>query len=121
MGRTYTRLALLALAFALGTYGFGWWAVPVVGLVWGLASPQRAAFRAGGAAAIAWGLMLVLPAVVGVPIFSFGGKLAAAMTMPQWALYAAELVFPFAAAASAAALGSGLRGTPMPDRAAASQ
>lgn len=120
MTRNITRMTLLVLAFWLGTYALGWWAVPAIGVAWALISPAvaRAGIRAGTAAALAWALLLVIPAAFGAPMFSFGGKLAAAMAVPIWALYAAELVFPFAAAWSAASLTAALRGSvSLPDTA----
>ena len=112
MTRNIARMVLLVLAFCLGTYGLGWWAVPAIAVAWALITPAvaRAGIRAGTAAVLAWALLLVLPAVFGAPMFSFGSKLAAAMSLPVWALYLAELVFPFAAAWSAASLTAAVRG-----------
>ncbi len=114
MSRGLLRLMLLALAFGLGTYGFGWWAVPLVSFAWGVMNgpTRRVAVRAGLAAAIAWALLLVAPAITGAPIFSFGGKLAGAMQVPAWALWTVELGFPLVLAWSAALLGSAFRGPP---------
>jgi hypothetical protein len=117
MSRRLLRVALLALAFALGTYAFGWWAVPAVAFVWGAMSGavRRVAVRAGGAATLAWALLLLAQAALRAPVLSFGDKLAGAMQVPVWALWTAELAFPWLAAWSAALLGSALRG-PRPTR-----
>ena len=114
MSRALLRSTLLALAFGLGTYAFGWWAVPVVALAWGAMSGpvRRVAVRAGVAAALAWALLLLAPGLMGDPVISFGRKLAGAMQVPVWALWVVELVFPFLVAWSAALLGSALRGAP---------
>jgi hypothetical protein len=110
MTRTLTRLTLLALAFALATYVFGWWGVPAVAIAWGLASRggSSAGIRAGVAAMLAWALLIVVPPLFGAPTFGFAGRLAAAMTAPVWALCLAELAFPFAAAWSAATVASAI-------------
>ena len=124
MSRGLLRLALLTLAFALGTYAFGWWSVPGVSFVWGAMSGQarRVAVRAGVSAALAWALLLLAQALLRVPVFSFGDKLAGAMQVPVWALWTVELAFPWLAAWSAALLGSALRGArPARDSAAAAQ
>lgn len=112
MSRGLLRLALLALAFALGTYAFGWWAVPAVAFAWGAMSgaARRVAVRAGVAAAVAWALLLLVQALLRAPVFSFGDKLAGAMQVPVWALWTVEVAFPFVVGWSAALLGSVLRG-----------
>jgi hypothetical protein len=113
MSRTWLRLILLALAFALGTSVLGWWAVPAVGAVWGLMNPagRRVAFHAGVAAAIAWAALVLLPAVPGAPVLSFAGKLAATMQVPGWVLAAVEVLFPFALAWASATLGAAVPGS----------
>ncbi|MDE3215175.1 MAG: hypothetical protein KGO03_02180 [Gemmatimonadota bacterium] len=117
MTRTLLRLALLTVAFALGTYAFGWWAVPAVAAAWGLMNPAapRTAVRAATAALVAWLLLLFVPQIFGAPIVPFGIRLSAAMRIPAWALWTAECAFPLALAWSAAALAAALRG---PDRSA---
>lgn len=110
MSRALLRLGLLAVAFALGTYAFGWMAVPVVGVVWGAMAGQarRPAVQAGAAAAIAWAALLLVPAMVGLPTLTFGTRLAAAMQLPAWALWLTELVFPLLAGWAGALLGTAL-------------
>jgi penicillin G amidase len=108
MMRGLARLALVAAAFALGTYAFGWWSVAVVGVLWGVINPRmpRVAVRAGVGAAVAWAFLLAIPAASGAPMASFTAKLAAVMRVPSWGLIAAELLFPAALAWSAASLGA---------------
>jgi hypothetical protein len=105
---TWLRLILLGLAFAAGTYAVGWWAVPAIGALWGLMNPagRRVALRSGGAAALAWAALLLVPAAVGAPVPSFGAALAASMQMPTWVLTVVELLFPFALGWAAATLGA---------------
>ncbi|MGH7668971.1 MAG: hypothetical protein ACRENQ_05705 [Gemmatimonadaceae bacterium] len=111
MSRGLLRIVLLALAFGLGTYAFGWWAVPIVAFVWGVMSggSPRGAVRAGAAAALAWIVLLVAQGLVRPAVFPFGRTLAGAMQMPGWALWAAEIVFPLVLAWSSALLGSAFR------------
>lgn len=123
MSRTWLRLILLALAFALGTSVLGWWAVPAVGAVWGLMNPagRRVAFHAGVAAALAWAALVLVPAVLGAPVLPFAGKLADSMRIPGWVLAAVELLFPFALAWASATLGAAVLGSrahrmPSPER-----
>lgn len=110
--RAFLRQALLVVAFGLGTYAFGWWAVPAIGVLWGLINPagRHAALRAGMAAVASWAMLLLVPAIVGAPLASFAAQLAGAMRVPEWALVAVELAFPFAVAWGAAALGAAVRG-----------
>jgi hypothetical protein len=116
MKRALLRLALLAIAFGLGTYAFGWWSVPVIGAAWGLLNPgaPRVAARAAVAALIAWALLLFGPQLFGTPIVPFGIRLSAAMQIPAWSLWTAECVFPFALAWGGAALAAALRGPGRP-------
>jgi hypothetical protein len=53
LARALARLAFLAAAFALGTWAFGWWAVPVLAAAWAVARsferpPTRAVVRGSG-------------------------------------------------------------------------
>lgn len=113
--RIWLRLILLGLAFTLGTYALGWWAVPAIGAAWGLMNPagRRIALLSGVAATLAWAALLVVPAAAGAPTLSFGVELAASMRIPAWVLAAVELAFPFvlawaSSAVGAAALGRGV-------------
>ncbi len=112
MKRALLRLALLTVAFGLGTYAFGWWAVPAIAVVWGLINPgaPRVAARAAVAALLAWVLLLFVPQLFGVRIVPWGIRLSAAMQIRPWMLWTAECVFPLALAWSGAALAAALRG-----------
>lgn len=112
MTRALHRLALLTLAFGLGTYAFGWWSVPVIAAAWGFmtAGAPRPAARAATAVLLAWLLLLFVPQLLGTRVVPFGIRLSAAMRIPAWGLWTAECVFPLALAWSAAALAAALRG-----------
>lgn len=114
--RNLLRILLLAAAFVLGTWAFGWWAVPAGALFWGLINPagRRVAVRAALAASLGWALLLVVPALLGAPVLHFGAELAQSMAVPAWALVAAELIFPFVVAWGAATLGVAVRGGATP-------
>jgi hypothetical protein len=109
--RTLLRAVLLATAFALGTIAFGWWAVPAVAALWGLiAGPgRRNAGTAAIAAAVAWAVLLVAPALRGAPTATFVVHLARTMSVPVWALLTAELALPLMMSWSATTLTASVR------------
>ena len=97
IARDVLRIALLAVAFAIGTWVLGWWAVPLLGAVWGVLRRGMSRFgSAFAAAAIAWAVLLAMNAHGGAldrlttvmgGIFSMPGSLMLAVTV----LYAAIL------------------------------
>jgi hypothetical protein len=98
------KFILLAEAFAVTTYGLGWWSVPLVAAAWGLASrsPGKATFA--GLAAMGGWLSLLLLDVARGPVATMGAQLAGVMHLPAAALYALTLIFPALLAWCAAAL-----------------
>jgi len=65
---TTIRLAILAVAFALITIAVGWWAVAVVGMLWGWMAGTRVRHGrtlGAGAAGLAWLAVLAIGAVQG--------------------------------------------------------
>jgi hypothetical protein len=109
--RTLLRGLLLATAFALGTITFGWWAVPAVAALWGLiaGSGRANAGTSAVGAAVAWGVLLVAPAVRGAPTVAFLVHLARAMSVPVWALLSAQLALPLVLSWSATTLAASVR------------
>lgn len=101
------RFLLLACAFALGTWTFGWWAVPIIGAIWGLFARGSAGsgLTAGVAAALGWGALLGFDAVGGrlVPLLS---RLAPMFALPGFVLLLVTLVL----AAMLAWLAAGVTG-----------
>ena len=66
MMRTVASILLLAAAFALGTWILGWWAVPLLGAVWGIMRRGHPRFvGAFAAAAVAWLALLAFDATSG--------------------------------------------------------
>jgi hypothetical protein len=102
--RTFVKFILLAEAFAVATYGLGWWVVPVLAVIWGLISrdPAKARFAAL-AAAVGWGTLLLLDVTRG-PVGVMGSQLAGVMKLPGVALYLLTLIFPALLAWCAATL-----------------
>lgn len=104
MMRNVVRYVLLAEAFAVATYGLGWWSVPIIAAIWSLASldPRRAKVAAlcamGG-----WATLLALDFMKG-PVGTMAAQLGGVMQVPSIALYILTLVFPALLAWSAATL-----------------
>jgi hypothetical protein len=103
---------VLAVVLAVATVFLGWWAVPVVGFLWGLLTARLLRWPAGAAALAA---MLAWAALLGMD--AMGGRLAGLGTLfgsiaklPPGVFFALSLVFPALLAWSAAALGADLRG-----------
>lgn len=88
------RYVLLAEAFAVATFGLGWWAVPIIAAAWGFFSTDPARVRnVALAAALGWATLLILDAVRG-PVSAMGTQLGAVMGLPPVVLYLVTLVFP---------------------------
>ena len=107
--RTFVKIVLLAELFAVATYALGWWTVPVVAVIWAIASrdtkpaPVAALCAAGG-----WATLLILDAVKG-PVDTMATRLGGVMGVPAFVLLLLTLIFPALLAWSAAALVSSLR------------
>ncbi|MBV9878932.1 MAG: hypothetical protein JO180_00470 [Gemmatirosa sp.] len=99
---------LLVVLFALGTFLAGWWAVPALALVWGLAAgrlARRPAASAALAAMVAWAALLVFDAGGG-RLGALGDLFGAIAKLPAPVFFALTLAFPALLAWSAAALGA---------------
>jgi len=105
----FVKAVLLAEAFAVATFGLGWWSVPIVAAVYALVSTsKRKALVAGICAAAGWATLLLLDIAKG-PVIAFGSKLAQVMGLPAVALYVMTLLVPALLAWSAATIVPGLR------------
>lgn len=103
----------LVVALALATYAFGWVAVPVVAAMWAWirradATVTLMASLAGG---LAWGALMLLPAVTGGAVERIAEVVGQAMTVGGPALMALTIAFPALLAGSAAGVVRGVRGT----------
>ncbi|MBK6422462.1 MAG: hypothetical protein IPI38_17715 [Gemmatimonadetes bacterium] len=89
MARAALQLLLLALLGAAGTWFGGWWALPIIGGVYGWRGGRP--LLAGLGAALAWGaLFLMLPAA---PVGRLLTRLGALAHLPGPALIALTLLF----------------------------
>lgn len=102
MMRTLGLLSL-SLAFAVATWLAGWWAVPVLGLIWGYLNggARWVGLRAAAAAAAGWGLLLIWTASAG-PLGAVAAKAGAVMGFPPIVLYMVTPLFAALAAGSTA-------------------
>lgn len=109
--RTALRIALLGLAFALATWVIGWWAVPMLGLVWGWVARRtpRPVVTAGAAAALGWALLLIWIGLQG-PVWSVAQRVGPILSLSGWLLVALTFIFPGVLAGAAAGVGSGIGG-----------
>ncbi len=98
------------LAVALGTQLLGWMAVPVVGLVIGLARWDRRPVLSGaGAGALGWGVLLLWGMARG-PVMPLAGLLGDVFGgLPSLAVILLTLLFPALLAGAAAGIGSAVR------------
>ena len=105
---------VLATVLALATMFLGWWCVPVLALLWGLATAhwlRRSAAAAALASVLAWGALLVLDALGG-QLVGLGTLFGSIAKQPPAVFFALSLLFPALLAWSAAAIGADLRGRP---------
>ncbi len=104
---SFVKYLLLSEAFAVTTYGLGWWSVPIVAAVWSVFSTDAHRVRnAGLAAAAGWASLLLLDVWRG-PVSTMADQLGALMGLPPFFLYAVTLAFPTILAWSAAIIARG--------------
>ncbi|HEX2723065.1 MAG TPA: hypothetical protein VHM24_09105 [Gemmatimonadaceae bacterium] len=107
--RRLVMLVLLAEAFAVATYGLGWWSVPLVAIAWAaLSSDDRAPRTVALCAAAGWGTLLILDVMRG-QVGRMSAQLGELMHVPPVVLYLLTLGFPALLAWSAAVLVPRLR------------
>lgn len=104
------RIALLAMAFGIGTWMFGWLAVPAIGALHaGIRRSASSPHEAGFAAVIAW--LALLLALLPLPAFHrLMSQLGNIFPLPGPLLAAGSLLLAFLLAASAARLTLGIVG-----------
>ena len=107
--KSAVKVLLLAELFAVATYAFGWWTVPIIAVLWALLSRDaRPASIAAFCAALGWGTLLALDVVRG-PVATMASRLGGVMGVPSVVLILLTLVFPAILAWSAAALVTAFR------------
>jgi len=107
--RDVVKVVLLAEAFAVATFGLGWWSVPLIAAIW--AAVSRSPNRAKVAALCAtggWATLLLLDIVKG-PVATMATQLGSVMSLPPAVLYLLTLFFPALLAWSAATLVPAIR------------
>lgn len=113
MRRALLRIGLLAAAFTVATATFGWWAVAVLGVAWGLIDGRttrttRTALTAALAAGLGWAALLGWTALKG-PAAELAHRIGGAMGMPGWVFATATVLFAVLVAGSGAAAGKRIR------------
>lgn len=99
-------LLLLLLGFGAGTIAAGWWGLALVGALWGL-SGRAVPWRAGGAAALTWILLLAFT-VQWAPLARLAPRVAGVVGVPGWLFLLLGPVFAGLLAWSATRFTSGL-------------
>ncbi|HUQ20485.1 MAG TPA: hypothetical protein VM099_12800 [Gemmatimonadaceae bacterium] len=110
MIRSIVKFVLITEAFAVATFAFGWWIVPVFAFVLGMTlDRERGPVRyAAVCAAAGWLSLLLLDAARG-PLLSLASRFAGVMKLPSIVLIAITLIFPALLAWSAATIGKSLK------------
>ena len=102
--KSLVKVLLLAELFAVATYAFGWWTVPLIAALWAIVSRDDTPARlAALCAALGWGTLLVLDAIKG-PVGEMATTLGGVMRVPAVVLTLLTLIYPALLAWSAAAL-----------------
>ena len=106
--KNLVRFVLLAELFAVATYAFGWWTVPIIAVLWAIVSrDSNRALVASLCAAGGWASLLLLDAARG-SVGTMASRLGGVMGVPGFVLLILTLVFPALLAWCAASLASGL-------------
>lgn len=101
-------ILLLTSAMALGTAFLGWWAVPLLGLVYGAwRGAERVTAVAAASALLGWSVLMAWNWMEG-PVAELAGSLGAIMGLPGWALLLATALFPAVLAGTAAVVGAAI-------------
>ena len=107
---TAVRLSLLSVAVGLATAWLGWWAVPAIGVLWGLLAPResQASLTVSCAAALGWAGLLVISAVRG-PMWELADKVGGMLAIPGWLFVVVTVAFPAVLAGMAAVAAGAVR------------
>lgn len=112
--RNFVKFLLLSEAFAVTTFGLGWWSVPVVAALWAAFSLDTHSARFTAlCAATGWATLLLLDVARG-PVGVMAVQLAGVMRLPAVALVLLTLLFPAGLAWGAAALVPSIRRSRQP-------
>ena len=110
---------VLVAAFVAGTAFVGWWAVPIVGAVYGLVATDGMPWLLTSlAASTAWALLLLLAAATQGPVLELAGVVSGVFGLPGFAFIVLTLSFAALLAGSAGELAAVLgRSVYRPERA----
>jgi hypothetical protein len=105
-----TMLWVLFVALlAVGTAIVGWWVVPLLGALYGLAAADRAPWLGAGLAAIvAWTALLLVTSLQG-PVLQLARQVGGVLALPGPVFIALTLGFAALLAGSAAELAASVR------------
>ena len=109
MFRSAVKFLLLTEAFAVTTYAFGWWAVPLLAFSWAaFVHTRRPILFATICSASAWAAMLLNDAARG-PVNAVGDRFGGILGIPSIALIAITILFAALLAWSASCVGAAVR------------
>ena len=108
--RATRDVAIISALIALGTWCLGWWVVPLIAALtaWWDRHRSRSIAKTALAAALAWGLLLVLEGLFGASVAQLGSDLALSLGVPRSTPIVLTLLLPAVLAASAAGTVVGL-------------
>ena len=107
--RTLRAILIIAAIMGLATRFLGWWAVPIVAALVALWDRNPSATKVAIAAAIAWGVLLLLQSLFGSSVVVLGRDVATSLGVPGPVPLVLTLLLPAALAASAAGVVAGVR------------
>lgn len=104
--RGLLQIVILSIAVPLATAVIGWYAVPVLGCLWGAISrgSNRPALSYSIAAGLGWAVLLVWTASQG-PMSVLAGRAAGVFGVRAEVLYAVTILFPVPLAWGSAVVG----------------
>lgn len=107
--RNFVRVALIGVAMAIGTWVLGWWAVALLGAVWGVLRRGRPRFwTAALGAVVGWWLLMLYDAAVG-PVGRVATLLGDIFGVGGWGMVAIMYLFPLLLAGCAAQVAGAAR------------
>jgi len=108
-----SRFLLLMVAFAAGTAAVGWWAVPVIAIVWAILTRNERShpLLVGFAAMWAWGELLAIAAMRG-PVMELATVIGGVMSIGAAGAICLTILYPGLVAAAAAGLTRGVIARP---------
>lgn len=108
--RNAISLLVLAATIVFGTVAFGWWAVPLLGAIWGtiVRVTDRPALVAAGAGALGWIVLLAWTTSQG-PVAQVATVIGGAVGLPGALLYVVAILFAAVLAGAAAGVVTAVR------------